>query len=471
MWFCEEGRPIDAAQQRELMMRLVDDIRARMGPAIRSALLVPPDRTRYDSGGGDLTNALYHVLAPGCRTDVMPALGQHLPHTPEENRWMFGDIPEERIQAHGWESACARVGEVSGEFVRYATDGSADWPIPIDINEAVVKGGYDVVVSIGQVVPHEVLGFANHNKNIIIGVGGGSTIRASHLVSGCCGIEDTLGQIVTPLRACFNDAERNYLPDVPIVYVLAVKTRDASNEPVLSGLYMGDDMETYIRAARYARAHTVNVFDRPIRKAVCFMDGREYQSTWVANKGIYRTRMVLAEGGQLIVIAPGVRCFGDYEYVDRLIRQYGYKGRHHLMQACESDDEFRTLGHVPAHLIHGSSEDRFTVTYAPGGLTREDVEQVGYQYMDIGRALETYNPETLSEGFNTVDGEEIFFIGSPGQALWSSRNRFVESLKNNRTFAQRMAAREPNEELWRQLQSWDDEDILKYTSDARRPAE
>ena len=471
MWFYEEGQPIGGRRRKELMARLVEEIRSRTGKPLGRVLLVPPDRTRYDSGCGELANTLYHLLEPSCQTDIMPALGQHLPHSAQENRWMFGDIPQERFLDHDWDSNCVHAGEVSGEFVRRATGGGADWPIPIEIDRAVMEGGYDAIVSLGQVVPHEVLGFASHNKNLIIGVGGKSTICASHLLSGCCDIEDILGQIVTPLRACFNAAERDFLGHIPVVHLLVVKTRSETNEYKLSGLYVGGDIDTYIHAARYARAHTINVFEKPIRKIVCFMNGDEYKSTWVANKAVYRTRKVLSDGGELIVIAPGVRCFGEHDDEERLIRQYGYTGQERILKACETDSEFKRLGHAPAHLIHGSSEGRFTITYAPGHLTREYIESVGYQYMDIQQALERYKPESLQEGFNTVNGEEIFFIGSPGQALWTSRERFVKSLENNRVFAQRMAAWEPAGKLWGQLLSWDDEDIAKYANGAWRSQE
>ena len=255
MWFYEEGEPIEKARQNELMERFAEEIRTRCGKPLQKVLLVPPDRTRRDSGCGELANMLYHQLEPICQTDIMPALGQHLPHSEQENRWMFGDIPQDRFLDHDWDSSCVHVGEVSGEFVRHATGGDSDWPIPIEIDRAVMEGGYDLVVSMGQVVPHEVLGFASHNKNLIIGVGGKSTICASHLLSGCCDIEDILGQIVTPLRGCFNVAERDFLGDVPIVYLLVVKTPNKTNEYELSGLYAGEKIDAYIQAARYARAH------------------------------------------------------------------------------------------------------------------------------------------------------------------------------------------------------------------------
>jgi nickel-dependent lactate racemase len=186
--------------------------------------------TRYHSGAGELTNMLYHILGPECRIDVIPTLGQHVPHTPEENRWMFGDIPEERIHAHNWKNSCVKLGEIEKEFVKTATGARADWPIPVTINRAVVEGEYDLIVNIGQIVPHEVLGFANHNKNYFIGLGGKEMIAASHMMAASCGIEDNLGQIITPLRGCFNVAERRYLGKIPDVYVLIVKTRNQDGE-------------------------------------------------------------------------------------------------------------------------------------------------------------------------------------------------------------------------------------------------
>ncbi len=462
MWFCEEGRAIDEASQRELMARVVREVHTRFGSKVSRALLVPSDRTRFHSRSGFLANRLFHALGSGCHTDVMPALGQHLPHTPAENRWMFGDVPEERILVHDWKNSCQTVGDVSAEFVRHATGGSADWGFPIEIDRAVLDGGYDVVISIGQVVPHEVLGYANHNKNLIVGVGGKSTICASHLIAASDAIEDTLGQIVTPLRGCFNVAEREFLRNVPIVYILTVKTPELEKQPALAGLFVGETVETYVRAARFARTNSVKLFDEPLRKIVCFMDGKKFQSTWVANKAIYRTRMVLADGGELIVVAPGVCRFGEHGDIDGLIRKHGYRGTARAMQAHNSDPAMRDLGHTAAHLIHGSSEGRFKIVYAAGGLTREEVEGVGFQHMEIEEALRRYHPDEMDAGLNTVDGEDIFFIPSPSLGLWTSQERIVAALNKNRTFAERMIEWEPEETLWPQLKRWDEADIREY---------
>ena len=442
------------------MERLVREARQRIHPDLKKALLLPPDITRKHSGAGVLTNMLYHIL--DCDADVIPTLGQHVPHAREENEWMFGDIPEERIHAHDWKTSCSHLGEISSEYVNLATSGKADWPIPVEINRAVTDGRYDLIVNIGQIVPHEVLGFANHNKNYFIGLGSKGMICASHMMAALCGIENNLGQIVTPLRGCYNAAEEKYLKGIPHVYVLIVKTHDENGNLQTTGLYIGDDSSTYIKAARYAREHTVHVFDEPVHKVVCFMDGREFKSTWVANKAIYRSRMAIADGGELVVIAPGVERFGEQKEVDDMIRRYGYKGTPHTLAAYEGDADLRDLGHAAAHLMHGSSEGRFKITYAPGKLAREEIEGVGYNYMDIDEAMRLYNPETLKEGFNTVDGERIYFAGSPSLGLWTAKNKFVQSLQANRSFAARMSERYSEEPVWKQLMEWDDEDLVKY---------
>ena len=175
-------------------------------------------------------------------------------------------------------------------------------------------------------MPHEVLGFANHNKNYFIGLGGKDLICASHMAAACCGIENNLGNLITPVRACFNRAENEFLGHLPDLYVQVVLARNQRGKLVHTGVYVGDDLETYLAAARQSREENITLFDEPIDKIVCVMQGDEYFSTWVANKAIYRTRMALADGGELIVIAPGLKRFGEQPEVDAFIRKYGYVG-------------------------------------------------------------------------------------------------------------------------------------------------
>lgn len=427
-WFFEQGERITPQHMEGLIDRVAVEARRRMCARPKRVLLLPPDITRAHSGAGWLTELLYRHFSLEADVHVIPTLGQHVPHTPEQNRRMFGSIPCERIHAHDWRHGCVELGEVPADFVNDVSGGAADWPIPVVLNRTLMEGRWDIIINIGHVVPHEVLGFANHNKNYFIGLAGKETICTSHMAAASYGIENNLGTLVTPVRACFNKAEEDFLGDLPDFYVQVVMGRDADGELVHMGLYVGDDVETYLAAARQSRQQNITLLDRPLSKVVCVMQADEFASTWVANKAIYRTRMAVADGGELVVIAPGLERFGEQPEVDAIIRKYGYVGTPCIMEHYRHEPELRDFAHATAHLIHGSSEGRFKITYAAGHLSKAEIEGVGFRYADFDATVAKYSPQQLSEGTNTMaDGEEIFFIPSPSTGLWTTRERFVAS--------------------------------------------
>lgn len=423
-WFSMQSERIEWGELEQLMERTAREARRHICDKPKRVLLLPPDITRMHSGAGRLTEMLYRAFADEAEVHVIPTLGQHEPHTPEQNQAMFGSIPNERIHAHHWIDTVVPVGEIPADFVQQRTNGAADWAIPIVLNRMLMEESWDLIINVGHVVPHEVLGFANHNKNYFIGLAGKELICTSHMAAACCGIENNLGTLTTPVRACFNRAEEEYLGSLPDVYVQVVMARDSEDNLVHTGVYVGDDVETYLQAARQSREQNIKVFDEPLKKVVCVMQADEFFSTWVANKAIYRTRMVMADGGELVIIAPGLKRFGEQEAVDRLIRKYGYVGTQRVMELYRQNADMQDLAHATAHLIHGSSEGRFTITYAPGHLSREEIEGVNFRYADLDETLHRYPPDQLREGFNTLpDGEEIYFIPTPSAGLWSTREK------------------------------------------------
>ncbi len=422
-WFSEKSDRIDWTRLEELMEQTAAEARKRICARPKRVLLLPPDITRAHSGAGRLTEMLYNLFAGEADVHVIPTLGQHVPHTEEENRHMFGAIPNGRIHAHDWRAGSVRVGEISADFVKEKTRGAADWAFPIVLNRMLMEEPWDLIVNVGHVVPHEVLGFANHNKNYFIGLAGKDLICTSHMASASYGIENNLGTLVTPVRECFNKAEQDYLGHLPDLYVQVTMRRNEDNELVHTGVYVGDDLDTYLDAARQSREENITVLDEPLKKVVCVMQGDEFFSTWVANKAVYRTRMAIADGGELVVIAPGLKRFGEQPEVDELIRKVGYVGTPRVMEAYRTDPLLQDFAHGTAHLIHGSSEGRFTITYAPGHMTREEIEGVNFQYADIGETIARYRPDTLPEGFNEIDGERFFFIPTPSAGLWAMREK------------------------------------------------
>lgn len=423
-WFHHEADSISRTQIEAICQRLLDEAKSRLECDFRRVLLLPPDLTRAHSGVGWMTETLYNLLPKSCDTHVIPTLGQHRPHTPQENQWMFGSIPNDRIHAHDWRNGCTRVGVIPAALVKEKTGGCVDWEIPVDLNTMLMTEKWDLIINIGHVVPHEVLGFANHNKNYFIGVAGKETICAAHLAAATYGIENNLGQLITPLRACFNYAEDHFLQHLPDVYLQVVLQRDPGNKLVHSGVYVGDDLETYLMAARRSREQNVTVFDEPVKKIVAVMQADEFRSTWVANKAVYRTRLAMADGGELLIIAPGLERFGEQDDVDLLIRKYGYCGTPMALEQYKKNGDLQDLAHGTAHLMHGSSEGRFTIRYAPGQISQADMEKVHFQYADLQETLKRYPPEKMKEGWNTMpDGETVYFISTPSAGLWATRER------------------------------------------------
>lgn len=425
-WFSHTDDVIDRPTIEELVQRTLTDAQERLNiEAYERVLLLPPDITRAHAGVGWITEHFYKLLdAQGAEVHVIPTLGQHVPHTPEVNQWMFGSIPEERIHAHDWKNGVTHLGTIPAEFVAEQTGGVVDWEIPVDINTMTVTEHWDLIINIGHVVPHEVLGYANHNKNYLIGLGGKRTLGASHMASAVYGIENNLGNLLTPVRRCFNWAEDELLGDLTDVYFQVVMDYDDNQQLVHTGVFVGDDLDTYLDAAKLSREQNITVFDEPVDKVVAVMQADEFHATWVANKAVYRTRMAIADGGELLIIAPGVVRFGEQPEVDDLIRKYGYLSQAEVIKLYETEPDMQDIPHGTAHLVHGSAEGRFTITYAPGGLSKEEVESVGYQWADLDQTLQRYDPAVMTDGRNTMpDGERVFYISTPSAGLWATREK------------------------------------------------
>ena len=394
---------------------------------LERVLLVPPDVTRAASWAGPLTVMLYERLKATAHVEILPALGTHAPMTDTELATMFPGIPRPVFHVHDWRRDLVRLGEVPAEFTNEVTEGKLSFPVPCEVNRLLVEGGWDRIISLGQLVPHEVSGIANHSKNIFVGVGGQDTINKTHFIGAVCGMERVMGRARSPVRAVLGYMAEHFARDLPVAYILTVRGRDEAGRLVTRGLYAGNDEACFLRGAELCRQVNVNLLDAPLERAVVHLDPNEFKSTWLGNKAIYRTRMALADGGELIVLAPGVRTFGEDAEIDRLIRKYGYRGTPHTLRMVQQNTDLAANLAAAAHLIHGSSEGRFNITYCPGGLTRQEIETVGFAYADLSNMLKRYDPASLSDGWNVIDdGERVFYISNPGLGLWALRAQFQD---------------------------------------------
>ncbi len=422
MLYFARGSVGDQLQTDDLRAGLVQAFN-RLG-ARQRVLAVPPDFTRFHSQAGRLTRLVYDYYGPRL-ADVLPALGTHSAMTPHQIAEMYAGVPAELFRVHNWRTGITTVGEVPGEFVRQVSEGTVDFPWPAQLANLIWTGGHDLILSIGQVVPHEVIGMAGHSKNLFIGTGGPEGINRSHFIGAAFGMERMMGRADTPVRRILNYAGEKFTPHLPIVYVQTVVGRGTDGRLQVRGLFIGDDIEVFTRAAALSLQVNFEMLDAPLPKVVVYLDPSEFKSTWLGNKAVYRTRMAMADHGELIILAPGLREFGEDHEIDRLIRQYGYRGTPATLAATKAHAELQHNLSAAAHLIHGSSEGRFNITYCPGHLTREEIEGVGFHYADLPAMTRRYDPAKLKDGWNTLpDGEQIFYISNPALGLWAYRGRF-----------------------------------------------
>jgi nickel-dependent lactate racemase len=403
-----------------------DDLREALEQTFRTrgrptkALLLPPDGTRLFSRAGEIT-ALCHQMLGEAITDIMPALGTHSPMKPDQLEDMFPGVPLDLFRPHRWREDVVTMGTVPASYVSHVTGGLYERPWKAQVNKMLRDGGHDLIFSIGQVVPHEVIGMANYNKNVFVGTGGFEGINESHYLSAVYGIEQTLGQANTPLRQILNYAQDHFCRQLPLLYALTVVQQMADGTLHTRGLYIGDDHDTFFAAAELAREVNITHLDCAPQHVVAYLDPREFKSTWLGNKAVYRTRLAVADGGKLTILGPAVEEFGEDAEIDRMIRKYGYQTKAEIMQLVDQNEDLAANPSAAAHLVHGSHENRFEVVWAAGKLSREEIASVNYTPGDINELLKRYDVDTLEDGWHTdTDGSEFYYIQNPALGLWQA---------------------------------------------------
>jgi len=419
--YCSVGS-IDSDFSSAQLKELLTEGLAKLG-ARKNVLVVPPDQSREHSQAGALTRFAWEHYGDKLKA-VLPAIGTHTPMRPDQIAHMFGKMPQELFRVHNWRTEIETLGELPASFIHEQSEGKLNYTWPAQVNKLISQGAFDLILSIGQVVPHEVIGMANHAKNILIGTGGRMGINRSHYLGAVYGMERIMGRAENPVRNVLNRACEQFLRRLPIVYVQTVVGRGKDGGLAVRGLYIGDDLECFLKAAELSLKVNFEMLDKPIKKAVVYLDPSEFHSTWIGNKAIYRTRMALADGAELIILAPGVHEFGEDKGIDALIRKYGYRGTPATLKAVSENPDLASDLSAAAHLIHGSSEGRFKIVWCPAELSRNEIEGAGFAYGELKAMTKKYDPEKLRHGWNTIGGEEVFFVANPGLGLWAHRSRF-----------------------------------------------
>ena len=424
MLYFARGSKTDVITPQEVR-QILKDVFDGMGPR-RRVLALPPDYTRLNSYAGPITEMCYDYFGTAL-TDIMPALGTHVPMTDSQISDMFGHTPKELFRVHDWRNDVVTVGEVPSDYIKKVSEGKLEYSWKAQVNRLLLDASFDLILSIGQVVPHEVIGMANYNKNIFVGVGGFDGINKSHYLGATYGMERIMGRAKSPVRDVLEYASQHFIKDLPIVYIQTVLSKADDGQMKLRGLFIGDDFECFRRAAELSLETNFIMVEKPIRKCLVWLDPKEFMSTWLGNKAVYRTRMALADDAELIVMAPALREFGEDRTIDMLIRKYGYHGTPATLKAVQVNQDLRDNLGAAAHLIHGSSEGRFRITYCPGpAVSRQEIESVGFGWADLEETMSRYGVTSLKDGWNTVNGEEIYYISNPALGLWAYPERFKD---------------------------------------------
>jgi carbohydrate kinase (thermoresistant glucokinase family) len=397
-------------------------------------LLVPPDQTRAFARAGELTWRLERRLQHrGCEVAILPALGTHREMDDDDARLLFGGQRDAQgLLVHDWRDGVAELGRFRSDEVVALSDRLLDTEVVMEVASALL-GDWDLVVSLGQVVPHEVAGMAGYTKNLVVGLGGPSFIGASHLLGALVGIETIMGEPANPVRDLVDTAfDRMVAPRLNVHFVLTV-VEDGPQGETLRAVLSGrggtgrSGAAAFREAAALSRRCNITVVDEPWGRASCWLDAQEYRSTWLGNKAVYRARRALATGAELIVLAPGVERFGEDQEIDRLIRRHGYAGREAVLAAAAVDAELRASPGTMAHLIHGSSEGRFSITYCTdpdgGGLSPEELASVGYGWRPLADELAHLGVDATTPTGAAVDahGERFAHVAQPALGLWVAR--------------------------------------------------
>lgn len=413
---------VNDAELKEMVLGAI----AKSGKEIKRMLLLPPDHTRLNSCAGRITEIIYEEYSGKCHIDIMPALGTHSAMNDAQLEMMFGTkIPKSAFKVHDWRNDVVSLGKASSEFIKELSGGNLDYEVNVQVNK-IVYDNYDLIVSIGQVVPHEVVGMANYTKNIMVGIGGSDMINKSHFLGAVANLEKIMGHADSPVRRLFNYGVDTYLSDLPFLFMQTVMARDEeTGKMAMRGFFAGTGEDPFLAAAELSVETNLQLLDKPLKKVVVYLDPEEFKSTWLGNKSVYRTRMAIADDGDLIVLAPGLVEFGEDPENDRLIRKYGYKGTPNTLKMVAENQELRDNLGAAAHLIHGSSEGRFRITYCPGkGVSADEIRSVGFEYGDLDEMMKKYDFANLKDGINIVNGEEIFYISNPALGLWALKSNF-----------------------------------------------
>lgn len=378
-------------------------------------LLIVPDATRT-APLPLLFGALYERLRPVVtQLDVMIALGTHPPMSETQICKLLGISEKERARLffqtnfynHEWDrpERLTTLGRLSKDDTAELSDGLLSLDVAVDINSRVKD--YDLLLVLGPVFPHEVVGFSGGNKYFFPGIAGPDILNFFHWLgalitnASIIGVKDTPVRRVVDKAAAMIPVERR-----AITFVVA---SDAS----LYGLHYGTPESAWNEAADISSQVHIRRFSKPFQQVLSCAPPM-YDDLWVAGKCMYKLEPVVADGGELIIYAPHVTEISVTH--GKLIEQVGYHVRDYFVKQWErfKDIPWGVLAHSThvrgsGRFENGVEYPRVQVTLA-SQIPPEVCAKINLGYRD---------PATIDiESFANREDEGVLLVRKAGEYLY-----------------------------------------------------
>lgn len=381
----------------------------------KRVLLIIPDATRT-APLPLLFDAIFHEIRPTCRDlDVLVALGTHPPMSDAQIAKLLGIDERERGRLfyqmqtfnHEWDrpDRLTTLGTLSKEETSELSNGLLSLEVPVQINSRIED--YDLLLVLGPVFPHEVVGFSGGNKYFFPGIAGPDILNFFHWLGALITNHEIIGVKDTPVRRVVNAAA-----------AMIPKTRRAitfvvSSDCSLHGLFYGTPESAWNEAADLSSKVHIKRCEKPFQQILSCAPPM-YDELWVAGKCMYKMEPVVADGGELIIYAPHMDEISVTH--GKLIEQVGYHVRDYFTKQW---DKFKDVPWgVLAHSTHvrggGTYEDgvekpRVRVTLA-SGIPPEVCERINLGYRD---------PATIDiESFANREHEGVLLVRKSGEYLY-----------------------------------------------------
>lgn len=398
--------------------RIVESAVDDLAPEGRRILVLVPDATRTCPLGMVFRALHARLKGRARRISVLFALGTHPPMTRQamlqrlelDEADMAGRFRDVELHNHAWDDprALATVGRLDAATVAEATEGRFEMDLDVQVNRLIHE--HDLLLILGPVFPHEVVGFSGGNKYIFPGISGPEFLNFFHWLGAVITNRRIIGVMDTPVRRVLDRAAA-LLPIERRAFCMVVEKEG------LAGLFFGTPEASWREAAHLSAKLHIKRVPRPYH-LVLSRAPLMYDELWVGGKCMYKLEPAVAMGGELIIYAPHIH---EISLVHgRLLREIGYHVRDYFLAQW---DRFK---HYPWGVLAHSTHVKGDGTYVDG-VERPNVNVVLATGIpeDVCRAINLGYRDPASiriEDFQGREDEGVLYVPKAGEILYRLQN-------------------------------------------------